>query len=152
MSHPSDLYRSVRSSSFPDLTYPSSSIPACAWNESGGSFASRRLVSTAFALTPAPPAIAAFTYSVSGLFALNTVSMAARPSASPPDAHQVKISSCGSAATVSSVAAVSSAAFSDEQPAARSAITARPAATRYELLRIHIPFSARVFGCSRTTR
>jgi len=73
--------------------------------------------------------------------------MPARPAASPPAAHQVKISNSGSAAAGaadSSVAAVSSDALSldEEQPAARSAIAKRPARNLSVLLRIHIPFSA----------
>ena len=65
---------------------------------------------TPFALTPAAPATVALMNGVFGFFALNSVVIPARPAASPPDAHQVKISSCLSVAADDAGAVVTTSA------------------------------------------
>ena len=61
---------------------------------SGGLPACIRDTRTPFALTPAAPATEALMNGVFGLSLSNSDVIPARPAASPPDAHQVKISSC----------------------------------------------------------
>src|SRR5450756_2223034 len=69
-----------------------SSLPACAWNVSGGSFAWSRDWSRSFAAEPAPPATAPLTNLYSGCCVLKTPTNALRPSFSEPAAHHVKTS------------------------------------------------------------
>src|SRR5207253_1596405 len=66
-----------------------------AWTrELAGGFPPRmRVASTALALPPAPPATAALTIFTPGYFGWWILNFAARPSASPPAVHQLKISS-----------------------------------------------------------
>ena len=85
---------------------------------SGGLPACIRETRTPLALTPAAPATEALMNGVFGLSLSNSVVIPARPAASPPDAHQVKISSC-----------LSVAAFDAGADETASAIAAKTAAT-----------------------
>ncbi len=67
LSQPSDRNRPVSGSMYPVFTHVSiSSCPACTWNESGGFPPSIRVLSTALAFVPAPPATVAFTICAPG--------------------------------------------------------------------------------------
>src|SRR6516165_3504965 len=63
------------------------------WKVSGGSPPSMRVVRAALALTPPPPATAAFTMSTPGFCARYRSNSAPSPAASPPVVHHEKISS-----------------------------------------------------------
>src|SRR6266511_2115847 len=74
-----------------------SSAPAWPWKESGGWLACSRLASTALALVPEPPATAALTNWMLGLFFLKSAIMASRPLASPPPVHHENTSTLSAA-------------------------------------------------------
>src|SRR5712691_5701991 len=62
------------------------------WNESGGSPPSMRVLRTALAFVPAPPATAWLTTCHCGLSLLNLSISRLRPAASPPVVHHEKTS------------------------------------------------------------
>src|SRR5215212_5514650 len=64
----------------------------CVCHESGGSLLARRVWSTAWALTPAPPATVALTIFTFGATCLRLSNSVWSAAASPPDVHQEKIS------------------------------------------------------------
>src|SRR5690606_30372329 len=89
---PCSSKRKLRSSIRRAMTHvPMSSCPACTWNVPGGSPPSMRVLSTALALTPAPPVTVALLMRTPGLRFSNSAIMASRAGPSSP-AHQEKIS------------------------------------------------------------
>src|SRR5664280_342524 len=64
------------------------------WKLSGGVLFTTRVVRAAWALEPAPPAMALFVTLIVGLSALNLSMMALKPLASPPVVHHETTSTC----------------------------------------------------------
>src|SRR5215471_5705329 len=78
---------------YPVVTHVSmSSWPMWTWKLSGGSPPSMRVLRTALAFEPAPPATVALTISTPGFWARYMSNNAFRPAASPPVVHHEKIS------------------------------------------------------------